>query len=133
MFEKLGTNPARDIADRALMHLRWCRQKINAKTATPKSAEDLYVTGVAALNTRNLDGAIERLSKAAKIDPSKEHIHYGLAAAFAVAGNSDAALDSLKTAIHLRPGNWGQARHDEDFQSLVDDPRFFSLAPSLKL
>ena len=50
-----------------------------------------------------------------------------LAAAYALQGNSEAALEHLKAAIQLRPGNAYQARHDEDFQSLASHPVFRSL------
>jgi tetratricopeptide (TPR) repeat protein len=85
---------------------------------------------VAELNARNLDLALEHLNKADKLAPNREDIRYALAAAHALQGNTDAALEHLKAAVALRPGNRFQARYDGDFRSLAADPRFRSLVYS---
>jgi tetratricopeptide (TPR) repeat protein len=82
---------------------------------------------VAELNSRNLGMAVEHLGKACKLSPKSEDIRYALAAAYALEGNLDAALEHLRAAIELRPENRFQARQDKDFRSLMADPRFRSL------
>ena len=99
-------------------------------SAAPRNATDNYNLGVAALNARKLDQAIEYLRRADRSAPDREEIRYALAAAFALQGSPEAALELLKAAIELRPGNRFQARMDEDFQSLADDPRFRKLTQS---
>jgi tetratricopeptide (TPR) repeat protein len=130
ILEKVAEARVPEIAERARVHLRLCEQKLQATAPAPKDAEYSYNLGVAALNARNLELAIEHLGRADKIKPNQEHIRYALAAAHARQGNADTALEHLKASITLRPGNRSQARHDEDFASLVGDQRFKRLLSS---
>lgn len=127
IFEKLVATAPSDIADRARVHVRACVERAGQVTKPPKTAGEFHVLGVAKLNLRDLDSAVEHLSKALKLEPQHEEIRYALAAAHALQGNAEAALEQLKAAIALRPQNRFQARHDSDFQRLAEDPRFVSL------
>lgn len=124
LFEKVAGSPARELAERARVHLSLCEQKLGAHGPAPKTAGDFYDLGVAKLNARAMEQAIEYLGKADKSAPDHEHIKYALAAAHAIQGNTDAALEHLRIAISLRPSNRYQARYDDDFQALASDPRF---------
>lgn len=130
LFEKLIDSPVREVAERARVHVRLCEQKLAPAVRPPKTNLDYYTLGIAELNSRRLELAIEYLGKAEKTAPNGDHIHYALAAARALQGNADTALGHLKTAIARRPQNRFQARHDEDFQSLASDPRFKQLVYS---
>lgn len=127
IFEKLVNGSVTEVAERARVYLRVCERKLAHSTPVAKTATDYYTLGVAALNARNFDSAIKHLGRADKLKPNSEDIQYALAAAHALQGNTEAALEHLKTAIELRPENRFQARHDEDFESLAADPRFRSL------
>ncbi len=129
LFEELVKSPAREVAARARVHLQLCEQKLNSagRAPAPKTAEDFYNLGVLQLNARSFDSALENLGRAEKLKPDQEHVRYALAAAHALQGNSDAALEHLTTAVALRPENRGRARRDEDFHSLAPDPRFKQL------
>jgi len=124
MFEKLVHSEARDVAERARVHLRLCQQRAGRPPTAPKSADELYTMGVACLNARNLLVAVEHLNKADKLKPNQDHIRYALAAAHALQDNKDAALEHLQAAVALRPENRFHTRRDEDFQGLAADPRF---------
>ena len=124
IFEKLLSSGVRDVADRAQVHWRLCKQRITRPAAPPKSAEELYTLGVASLNVRKLELAAEQLGKADKIKPNQDHIRYALAATHALRGEIDAALEHLQAAVTLRPENRFHARRDDDFQRLSSDPRF---------
>ena len=124
IFEKLVGNEARDVAERAHMHLRLCRQKTGRAGPFPKSADDYYTLGVACLNAREYATAVEHLGKADKMESHQDHVHYALAVAYALAGNPDAAFAHLEAAFALRPENRIHARRDEDFRGLAADPRF---------
>jgi len=126
IFERLVGGSYPEIADRARLHLHLCQQKLARPVDTSKRV-DHYLLGVAELNARNLELAIDHLKKADKSAPNREHIRYALAAAHAVQGNADAAIEHLKAAVRLRPQNSFQARHDEDFHSLAEHPVFKSL------
>jgi tetratricopeptide (TPR) repeat protein len=132
VFEKLADIDARDIAERAQIHLRLCRQRTGRPAAAPKSAEEYYTLGVACLNARNLPQAIEHLGKADKLKPHQDHIQYALAVSHALEGNSDVAFTHLEAAFTLRPENRFHARRDEDFQGLTNDPRFRRLIYSIE-
>ena len=124
IFEKLAGSPIIEVAERARIHLHLCGHKVARATPPPKTAEDSYNMGVAALNDRNLSLAVEYLTRADKLAMDHEHIRYALAAAYALQSDADTALGHLQAAIQLRPENRFLARQDEDFQSLVEDPRF---------
>jgi tetratricopeptide (TPR) repeat protein len=124
IFEKLVNNDAREVAERAHMHLRLCRQRTSRPGPSPKSADEYYALGVAFLNARELELAVEHLSKADKLKPNQDHVRYALAASHALQGNADEAFAHLEAAFALRPENRVYARRDEDFQGLANDPRF---------
>jgi tetratricopeptide (TPR) repeat protein len=128
IFEKLSSSSSYpEVADRARLHLRLCEQRKSRSAPSPKTAQEYYVLGVAELNARQLESAVEHLNRAERLQPNREHIRYALAAAHALQGNTEFALEHLKVAIALRPENSFQARHDEDFTALVPDHRFRTL------
>jgi tetratricopeptide (TPR) repeat protein len=127
IFEKLIATSRPDVADRSRVLLKVCMDRLAVKSPSPRTAGDYHVLGVAELNARDLDRAVEHLSKAEKLQPKSEEIRYALAAAHSLKGNADAAVEHLKAAIALRPQNRFQARRDPDFHSLAGDPRFLSL------
>jgi len=130
VFEKLVDIDARDVAERAQVHLRLCRQRTGRPAAAPKSADEYYALGVACLNARDLTNAVEHLGKADKLKPKQDHIQYALAVSHALGGNMDVAFTHLEAAFALRPENRFHARRDEDFQGLAGDPRFRHLVYS---
>lgn len=127
LFEKALTGASREVAESARVHISLCEQKLAKPAPAPRSPADYYNLGVAELNARNLDLAIEHLSKADKAAPNQDEIRYALAAARALQGNIEVAFEHLKAAIALRPENRFLARHDEDFAPLRSDPRYRSL------
>ena len=124
IFEKLVDGETREVAERAQVHLRLCRQRSGRPARPPKSAEEYYTLGVACMNARQYGLAVEHLSKADKLQPHQDYIHYALAVSHSQDGNPEAALAHLQTAFTLRPENRIHARRDEDFQGLATDPRF---------
>lgn len=127
ILDRLVTSAPAEVADRVRVHLRLCEQKLHPPVKPLKSVEDLYVAGISELNGRRLERSLEYLTRAEKAEPKREEIHYALAAAYALQGNSEAALEHLKKSIDLRPQNRFQARQDEDFHVLSPDHRFQSL------
>jgi tetratricopeptide (TPR) repeat protein len=124
IFERLVQSDARDVAERAHVHLRLCRQRSGRPAPLPKSADDYYALGVACLNAREFELAVEHLSKADRMKPRQDHVQYALAVAHSQAGNPDEAIEHLEAALALRPENRIHARRDEDLQGLAADPRF---------
>ncbi len=127
VFEKLASCEVFEVAERARVHLRLCEQRLGRPAQGPKTSEGLYTLGVGELNARQLNAAVEHLTKAQRLDGKQDHIRYALAAAHALRGNPEEALEHLKAAIELRPENRIHARHDDDFRGLAQDPRFRNL------
>jgi tetratricopeptide (TPR) repeat protein len=125
-FEKVAAGPIREVADRARVHLRFCESKRHQESR-PKTAEGYYARGIAALNSRDFDRALQYLTKSEEMVPNQEYVYYALAAVYGLQGDSDQALNHLEKAIRLRPQNRVQALHDDDFHVLAGDPRFTRL------
>jgi tetratricopeptide (TPR) repeat protein len=124
LLEKVIEGPASEIADRARVYLRVCEQKLERHEVAPRTAQEFYLLGVAQLNARELESALQSFQAADKLEPNRGHIRYALAAVHALQGNTDVALEHLKAAIELEPRNRIQARRDGDLQSLSEDSRF---------
>jgi hypothetical protein len=63
---------------------------------------------------------------ALKLAPKADHI-YALAAANALRGDREQALNYLKQSIHCRPENRFMASRDIDFENLLEDADFKQL------
>jgi tetratricopeptide (TPR) repeat protein len=128
LLEKVIEAPSKELADRALVHLRVCELRISrAPASAPKSADDYYQHGVAMMNHGRWDEARENLQRARKAAPKADYIVYAMAALDCLTGEAEAAMENLKLAIELKPENRYHARNDEDFAFLQEDPRFTEL------
>jgi tetratricopeptide (TPR) repeat protein len=117
-----------EIQERAKVLLHACEKKLHEKDRTVlRSADDHYNVGIAELNRRELDSAIQHLEHALKLTPKGDHVLYALATANALKGSRDQAIHHLKQAIHYRAENRFLAARDSDFESLQDDPEFRQL------
>jgi outer membrane protein assembly factor BamD (BamD/ComL family) len=120
-----------EIQERAKVLLLACEKKIQEKGRTVlRSADDYYNLGVAELNRRELNTAIQHLQHALKLMPKGEHILYALATANALNGNRDQALHYLKLSIQYRGENRFLAARDSDFDFVRDDTEFKQLVAS---
>lgn len=127
-FEKVVDGPGRELADRALTHLRVCERRISRPPdAAPRSVEEHYHHGVAMMNLGRWEESRQALDRARKLSPKADFIYYALAALDSLTGEAESAMTNLKMAIELRPENRYHARNDEDFAYLLEDPRFTEL------
>src|ERR1700693_3727163 len=55
LFEKVLGSPARQLAERARVHLVLCERKLGRPAPAPKTADEQYDRGVAELNARHLE------------------------------------------------------------------------------
>ena len=134
-FEELISQYATEteLLDRATLLIQVCEKRIRDnrdKAPKLKTADDYYEIGVAELNRHEFDSAREHLEHAMKLAPKADHVHYALAAASALEGERDAALESLRKAIQYRDQNRFQAANDSDFESLSADSEFIQLVTS---
>jgi tetratricopeptide (TPR) repeat protein len=120
-----------EIHERSKVLVHACEKKIQEKgRAVLRSADDHYNVGIADLNRRALDSAVEHLQQALKLLPKGDHVLYALATANALQGRREEALGFLKQSIHYRGENRFLAARDSDFEALLEDPEFRQLVTS---
>jgi tetratricopeptide (TPR) repeat protein len=124
LFAIAADGPERDVAQRAKLHMAMCDRRLEQQTVKLQSAEDYYNYGVALINSRNIPEARRHLEQAVQMAPSTDHMHYALALAQALSGDTAAAHEHLKRAIELEPRNRIIARQDPDFAPLAGHPPF---------
>jgi len=124
LLEKVRDSPYSWLADRATTHWNICNQRLQPLRPPLRTAEDHYTQGIVHLNLSRYEEAEELLQKAQKMDGKSAHIVYALASLHALQNHVEPALAHLKAAIALDPRCRSQARHDDDFRLLMEDPRF---------
>jgi tetratricopeptide (TPR) repeat protein len=82
---------------------------------------------VSQLNTGYYEEAREQFNAILAGYPQADYALYGLALLDAITGRTQDCLLNLARAIELNPKNRLQARADNDFLSMQDDPRFTEL------
>jgi tetratricopeptide (TPR) repeat protein len=120
-----------EIQERAKVLIHASEKRIQERSRTVlKSADDHYNIGIAELNRRELESAIQHLQQALKLSPKGDHIMYALAAVNALQGNREQALAFLRQSISHRPENRFFAARDEDFKDFLEDSDFKQLVTS---
>jgi tetratricopeptide (TPR) repeat protein len=76
---------------------------------------------------KDYDGALEACHEALGKFPGNALILYNVACMESLLGRSDEALETLRTAIEAYPSFRDNARDDDDFAPLREDPRFVEL------
>lgn len=117
----------REICDRARHYLSICREKLEPTTPQPTSVEDHFHLGVFYLNRADVPGALGQFEKALRIDPKSDLVHYGIASAHALAGETSRAVSALQEAIRLNEKNRVHAQNDADFDKIRDEHEFIQL------
>lgn len=126
-FEKLLPAAPPAILERCRMYISTCQRQLEEANLEFKSPEEHYDYAVSQLNTGYYEEAREQFNSILSAHPSADFAFYGLAVLDAITGRTQDCLRSLSRAIELNPKNRQQARVDNDFQSMVDDPRFTEL------
>lgn len=126
-FEKLVSSAPIEIKERCKMYMTTCQRQLERPSLAFATPEEHYDYAVAQLNNGYFEEAREHFSSILSSDPNADYALYGLALLNAITGQSQECLDNLGKAIELNPKNRLQARVDNDFQSMVDDPRFTEL------
>jgi tetratricopeptide (TPR) repeat protein len=114
-----------ELVERAKTYRTLCER--SGKTARPKTFEELLNYGVVLHNRGDFQHAVKYLRQALDIHPRNEGALYCMAAAQARAGDAQAALKALKSAIHANPASRAQARRDADFEPLREAAAFQAL------
>jgi tetratricopeptide (TPR) repeat protein len=109
------------------MYISTCQRQMEKPALTFLTPEEHYDYAISQLNTGYYEEAREQFDSILVTNPNADYALYGLALLDAMTGRSQDCLENLARAIELNPRNRLQARVDNDFQNIVDDPRFTDL------
>ena len=126
-FEKLLPLAPIELLDRCKMYIATCQRQLDQHRLTFLTPEEHFDYAISQLNTGYYEEAREQFEGILNGHPNADYAFYGLALLDAITGRTQDCLGNLARAIELNPRNRLQARADNDFQSMVDDPRFTEL------
>lgn len=126
-FEKLLLTAPLELVDRCRVYIITCQRQLGSSKLTFHTPEEHYDYAISKLNTGYYEEAREQFEGILNGHPNADYAFYGMAILHAITGRAQDCLDNLSRAIELNPKNRLQARSDNDFQSMVDDPRFTEL------
>ena len=126
-FEKLLPTAPAELLERCKMYISTCQRQLEKHNLTFLTPEEHYDYAISQLNTGYYEEAREQFDSILAAHPEADYAFYGLALLDAMTGRTPDCLKNLGRAIELNPRNRLQARVDNDFQSMVDDPRFTEL------
>jgi tetratricopeptide (TPR) repeat protein len=126
-FEKLIPHAPFEIIERCRMYAHTCKRQIDKHGLAFVTPEERYDYAVSQLNGGYFEEAGDQLRGILSDFPQADYAYYGLALLDSITGRVQGCLDNLAKAIELNPKNRLQARSDNDFQNMVDDPRFTEL------
>jgi tetratricopeptide (TPR) repeat protein len=126
-FEKLSPLAPPEILERSRMYIATCRRQLDQAHLAFQTPAERYDYAISQLNQGYYEEAREQFNGVVNEDPRADYAFYGLAVLDSITGHPQDCLDNLARAIELNSKNRLQARSDNDFQSMVDDPRFTEL------
>ncbi len=126
-FDKLLPGAPAEIVERCRMYIQTCKRQMDRKGLAFLTAEEKFDYAISQLNAGYFGEAGEQLKSVLTDHPEADYAYYGLAVLDSITGRAEDCLEHLARAIELNPRNRLQARSDNDFQSMVDDPRFTEL------
>jgi outer membrane protein assembly factor BamD (BamD/ComL family) len=126
-FEKMLPSAPIELLDRCKMYIITCQRQLENHRLTFLTPEENYDYAISKLNTGYFEEAREQFDGILSAHPNADYAFYGMALLDAITGRTQDCLGNLARAIELNPRNRLQARADNDFQTMVDDPRFTEL------
>jgi tetratricopeptide (TPR) repeat protein len=126
-FEKMLPVAPPELLERCKVYISTCQRQLEKSNLTFLTPEEHYDYAVSQLNTGYYEEAREEFDSILASNSRADYAFYGLALLDAITGRTQDCLKNLAKAIELNPRNRLQARADNDFQSMVDDPRFTEL------
>jgi tetratricopeptide (TPR) repeat protein len=126
-LEKLLLEAPPELRERCKMYISTCQRQLEKPALSFLTPEEHYDYAISQLNTGYYEEAREQFESILAGKPDADYALYGLAVLDAMTGRSQDCLENLARAIELNPRNRLQARVDNDFQNVVDDPRFTDL------
>jgi tetratricopeptide (TPR) repeat protein len=126
-LEKLLPEAPAEIRERCRMYISTCQRQLQSNGRSFPTPEEHYDYAISLLNTGYYEEAREQLNQILSGHPGADYAFYGLAVLEAITGHAQDCLTNLTRAIELNSKCRVQARADNDFQNMADDPRFTEL------
>jgi tetratricopeptide (TPR) repeat protein len=126
-FEKLILTAPPELRERCRMYISTCQRQLERPALAFTTPEERYDYAVSQLNVGLYEEAREQFNSVVSDHPGADYAYYGLAILECITNHPQECLAHLSRAIDLNPRNRLQARSDNDFQSMLDDPRFTEL------
>ena len=126
-FEKLLPSAPAELKERCKMYICTCQRQLEKSSLDFLTPEEHYDYAISQLNTGYYEEAREQFNSILAAHPRADYAFYGMALLDAMTGRTQDCLRNLAQAIELNSKNRLQARVDNDFQSMADDPRFTEL------
>ena len=126
-FEKFLPTAPPQVLERCRMYMQTCQRQLEHSGLAFLTPEEQFDYAISQLNAGFFEEASEQLHKLFSRHPEADYALYGLAVLDSITGRAEDCLEHLGRAIAINPRNRLQARSDNDFQSMVDDPRFTEL------
>jgi tetratricopeptide (TPR) repeat protein len=123
-FQKLLPSAPPEFIERVRMYVNTCDRQLQSHALAFNTPEERYDYAISQLNTGYFEEAREQLNLVLKDNPRADFAYYGLAILDSITGRAQECLENLAAAIEINPRNRLQARTDNDFQNMSDDPRF---------
>jgi len=126
-LEKLLPASPPQIAERCRMYMVTCQRQLQKAALSFATPEERCDYAVSQLNQGLYEEAREHFNAVLGAHPKADYAFYGLALLDSITGRSQECLANLSRAIELNSRNRLQARSDNDFLNMLDDPRFTEL------
>jgi tetratricopeptide (TPR) repeat protein len=126
-LEKQLPEAPRELAERIRMYIATCHRQMDHARITFQSSEERYNYAVLQLNNGLYEDAREHFQGVVEAEPKADYAWYGLALLECITNHPEECLEALEKSIRLNSRNRLQARTDNDFQAMTDDPRFTEL------
>lgn len=127
-LDKFGTErDLAEMADRARVHLAGCDEKLAPDAPAPVSAEEWLRHGVSLANGGRANDALAAFDQAEALGFAVGRVHYARAAALALDGRLDDALNQLRLAIAADPEHRAHSLGDPDLERLRETAGFVAL------
>lgn len=121
IFEQAAQGPSISVTETALRFIRMCDLRLAQEKVVLETADDHYNYAIGLMNDRRPSEARKYLDQALSLSTAP-HIFYAHALAAGLSSDFETALSSLRKAMELDPGTRNHARHDPDFQPLLQNP-----------
>jgi tetratricopeptide (TPR) repeat protein len=127
IFNEMLAAAPYDLADRIRMYISACVAQISKGTANFESHEERYDYAISLLNQGHYEDAREHFQAILLKKDTADYAFYGLALLASMTGENQKCIEHLTEAIRLNSQYRIQARSDNDFDGVADDPRFTEL------